>query len=76
MGEVMEVHPDLMRPAAVQRAFQQAHPRAGPQDAIFGLRRPPLPARDAHPLPMDRVPGDGLSITPLDFLRMPATSAR
>ena len=55
----MEMHPDLMRPAAVQRAFQQAHPCAGAQDAIFGLRRPPLSARDAHPLPMDRMTGDG-----------------
>ncbi len=25
MPEMMQVHPDLMRPAAVQNAFEQAH---------------------------------------------------
>ena len=56
----MEMHPDLMRPATVQRAFQQAHSGAGAQDAIFGLSGPPLPACDAHPLPMHWMLGDGL----------------
>ena len=59
MGKVVEMHSYLMRPATVQRAFQQAHATAGAQHAILGLGRPALPARNAHPLPMHRMPGDG-----------------
>ena len=53
------MHPYLVRPATVQRAFQQADASASAQDAILGLCRTSLPARDAHPLSMNRMPGDG-----------------
>ena len=59
MAEVMQMHADLMRAPAVERAFHQTHLRPGTQDAIFRLRRPPLPARNAHLLPVDRMPGNG-----------------
>ena len=44
MAEVMKMDADLVRPAAVQRAFQQAHLGTGAQDAIFRFRRAALPA--------------------------------
>ena len=59
MAEVMEVHPDLVSPAAVQGAFDQADVGAGTQDVIFRFRGTALAPRDAHPLPVDGVAGDG-----------------
>jgi hypothetical protein len=53
MTEVMQVDADLVGPAAVQGAFDEADPVAGTQDAVFGFRGAALAAGDAHPLSMD-----------------------
>lgn len=59
MAEVMEMHPDLVGPAAVQGAFDETDLVAGTKNAIFGFRGAALAARDAHPLAMDGMPRDG-----------------
>src|SRR5256885_3265037 len=56
MTEIMEMNADLVGAATVQSAFDQTDVAARPQDSILGLRGATLPARDAHPLPVDRMP--------------------
>jgi hypothetical protein len=58
MAEVMEVHPDLMGPAAVQNAFDQADLVAGTNYSIFGFRGAALASCDAHPLAVHWMAGD------------------
>jgi hypothetical protein len=59
MTEVMEVHPDLVGPAAVQDAFDEADLVAGTKDAILGFRGAALASRDAHPLAVHGMARDG-----------------
>ena len=59
MAEVVEMHPDLVSPAAVENAFNQADVGAGTQDAVFGFRGAALTSGDAHPLPVNGVARDG-----------------
>ena len=59
MAEMMEVDPDLVGPAAVQNAFDQADLAVGAHDLVFGFRGTALAPRDTHPLPMDRMTRDG-----------------
>ena len=59
MAEVMEVHPDLVGPAAVQDAFDEADLVAGTKNAILGFRGAALASRDAHPLAVHGMTRDG-----------------
>src|SRR5260370_11248215 len=60
MTEMMKVHTDLMRPPAVQFAFDQADLIRRAHDPIFRLRCATAPGRDRHSLPMDRMTSDFL----------------
>src|SRR5205085_11917128 len=60
MAEIMQMNANLVGAAAVQSAFDQTDVAARPQDPILGLRGATLPARDAHPLPVNRMPRDCL----------------
>jgi len=53
MAEMVEVNANLMGPAAVQGAFDEADVAAGTEHPIFGFRGTALALRDAHPLPVD-----------------------
>jgi len=55
MTEMMQVHADLVGAAAVQSALDQAHVAARTQDPIPGFCGASLTARDAHPLPVNRM---------------------